>query len=1058
MGEHKTGRPDGRAVYTIVVLVLCVLTVWFLSLPETDYEVHPNRIESIRTAEYISPEGISQSLTSRGNFRGIRVRWATNKTVPENEIYAELFRQEDGTLLDRIVIPASAVRNNEETEIVFSGTYGPGAYRVRLTCPEDSEDTVTVWTSITDAYSQGNAMNADGGDEGYDWCFQLLTAFPESMMIRHRILRAAGIVLVILACGCALAWLYGAERFRKEKRVRSAILFVQKHADRILLGLVILIPTVFYLDFLLGDRIYVFTMLDRGSDSAAQTYPVLLNTADRIRNGIWGEFFNFRQGLGDPQAAFFPTLTSWVALFGEERIGWLLGVSQWAKVVLSGVFAYGFVKERGAGSVARFAIAMGYCFNCMLVARGAWESYPNIALLVILWLYAYERRLNAKGNLLYFFSSFFMFVNFGLYDCVLYGALIPVYMLVRRIIREESGKAAVRGFLKDFGWFALFAFTGMMDTIRYTLVRTLSSSRLREGVEDYAESAGESVFINADTWFSAFLRTVGHTIGGITKNTDPKNILEGPTFYTGISVFLTVPAALCLTKGKKRRISLLFIAAALCYIAIVPLRLVANGFSKDTFKLSSYWIVILFVLLNIEFFRAAEEGRISRGAIAATCMTAAASVVLLLCAKWNGYVLGEEEWIVSLTLIILYPVLILLRAANRRIPLTRYVMIICVTVEAILVPYEMICCRHMEDRTENSRIERADTMEIISSLPEDEWYRVEKDFTNVFLSDPLAEGYRGSTSYVGGIEINPSVQEIYQAYHLPQRGNHYLYGSGGNVWFESLDGTKYLLTDSDLEFRYGYRLKETRNGIRVYENLYACPPAWISEGAEPPEFPGGQYDLSGKRLGYQMERNTYLPGFLPENSVLVIEAEFNPEVDTRGTLYIQDRQGRFSSLYFQVGPLSRIEIANDNIFSVWFDSHTVKQLMNISFYAADRDEYYAAYREYAAMAAEHNTGLKAQGENHFTGTAKADMDGYLITAIPYHKKWEVSADGEKLETTPVNGGFLGARIPAGEHRIEILYDGDGWAEGNKYKILGSAAFILTAFMVLLSRKHRKEKK
>lgn len=1057
MAKHKVSGPVGRAVYTVIVLALCVLTAWFLTLPETDYEIQPNQIECLQASQDISPEGISQSLISRGSFRGIQVRWTTHKTEAESDVYAELFRQEDARPLDRIVIPASAVRDNQETDIVFSGSYGPGAYRVRLTCPEDSKDTVAVWTSVTDTYLHGQAMDGNGVDKGYDWYFHLLTAYPESMTARHRILRTAGIVLVFLSGACALGWLYGAKALRKRKSICAAVRFVRNHTDLLLLSLVILVPTLAYLDYLVGDRIYVFTLMDRGSDSAAQTYPFLLNTAERIRNGEWGEFFNFRQGLGDPQAAFFPTLTSWVSLFGENAVGRLLGISQWAKVVLSGILAYGFVKERGAGAVARFAVAMGFCFNCMLVARGAWESYPNIALLVMFWLYAYERRLNGKGSLLWFFSSFFTFVNFGLYDCVLYTALGLVYMLVRRIIRESAPKAAFLVFLKDFGWFALFASAGMMDTVRYTLVRTLSSSRLREGVEGYAETAGETFFTGVDTWISAFLRTVGHTLGGITRNTDPMNILEGPAFYTGITAFLTVPAAMCLLRGRKRRIFLCFIATALCYMAIVPLRLIANGFSKETFKLSSFWIVILFILLSIEFFRAAEKGRLSRGAIAATYVTAAGFIVLLFCAKQNGYVLGSGEWIVSLTLIILYSGMIHLRALNRRISLVRYLMILCVTVEAVLVPYEMIHYRHMEDRMENSGIERADTIELLSSLPDDEWYRVEKDYVNVFLTDPLAEGYRGSTSYLGGVEISQSVQDIYDAWHLPHRGNHYLYGSGGNIWFESLAGTKYLLSEHDMEFRYGYRLMETRNGIKVYENQYVHPLAWFSEGADLPVCPEGQYDLSASRIGYRVQYpDTYLFGMPPKNSVLIIEAEFSPEVDTRGTLYMQDRQNRFSSLYFQISPNSRIEITSDEVFSVWFDTHTMKHLRSIAFYAVDRDDYYRAYREYAASAKENAIGIMMNGENQFSGSVKAVKDGYIITAIPWHEKWKVLSDGIELETMPINGGFLGARLQAGEHRIEIRYVGDSWIAGNKYKILGFCTFILVS-IVLSSKKQRKEK-
>ncbi len=1051
MSARKAAEPAGKVFLTLAVALLASLVLWFISLPDREYDPVPSQTEYVTVSECVSYDGISQTMVSRGRMKGIRVQWATSKTVPVDDVIADLMDPVEGEFLERVIIPAADIRDNTKTDIVFTGDYGPGEYMVRLSCVSGTENKVMVWESATDSYKEGEAYNSRWEAEGRDWNFSLLTGYPDSLLVRHKVERIVYAALTVLASAAALCWIYGGGRLRKNRRIASAAGFARKHADGILLLLLVLIPTLVYLDWLTGERVYVFTMLDRGADSVGQTVPGLLNLADRVRRGLWGELFNFRQGLGNAEAAYFPTLTNWVALFGENAVARLLAFSQWAKVVLSGVFAYLFVKEYGAGAALRFLVALGYAFNSMLIARGAWESYPNISMLVMLWLWAYERKLNGKGVLLFFFSSLFMFINLGLYDCLFYALLFTGYLLVRRIIREDTFGAALKAFLKDLVPFAAFALLGMLDTVRYNLAKTLSSSRLQEGMSEYGETAGESIFTSAEIWMAAFLRTVGHSISGITFQTGSLNLLEGPAFYTGIAALLVTPAALWSMKGRQKGLYLALALAALVYIAVVPLRLLANGFSKETFKLSSFWITLILLLCAADFFRRAERKELRKGTGIVLGITAATAAALLVAAKACGFVAVESEWIVSLVFLALYPGLFLFLMTGRRARLVKALLILCAVAEAALVPWGMVHDRNTETAAENSRAEHAVTKEIAASLPADEWYRVEKDYVTVFETDSLAEGYRGSASYLGGIEINASVLDLYEAFSLPRRGNHYLFGTGGNIYFESASSTKYLLAKNGMAFRYGYELKEERNGIKVYENLYSHPFVYVSEELPSPESLRGTADDSG-RIGYSMEDSVYVFGRLPENSVLVVEAE--SDLETRGTLYMGDRNGNFAYTYIMSSPHIVAEINNPEVYSLWFDPNTNRHLKNVTFRVTDRDTYYRAYREYAITARENGVPVEAEGENRFTGTVRAEEDGYIITAIPYDPKWEICLDEKIQDTIVVNGGFLGAKVPKGEHLLEIRYAGDSWIRGNLFKIIGLGSFLSGAAVVLFKRYRR----
>ena len=1054
MKTPKSAGTAEKAVLTVAAAMLVSLLLWFISLPEQKYEYVPNQVERVVTSEVISPAGISQTFVSKGRLKGIRVRWTTWKSVPKNGVRAALMTPGQEKPLEEVKISASKISDNGETDIVFKGTYEPGEYRIVLTASAKSKSKIAVWESATDIYKEGEAYNSAGGEEKRDWNFYVLTSFPSSLLKRHRFEKVLYAALTLLAGAAAVGWIWNAERMKQNKHIASVTGFARKHSDRILLTLLILIPTLVYLDFLTGERLYIFNMLDRGADSVAQVYPGLLSTADRIRNGLWGEMINFRQGLGDGEAALFPNLGNWVSFFGENAVARLMGVSQWLKVVLSGVFAFLFVKEYGAGTTARFVVALGYAFNSMLIARGAWQSYPNVALLAILWLYAYERKLNGKGILPTAFTTLFMFINLGLYDCAFYGVLLPGYMLIRRLTGKEKGKRAFPAFLRDLGVFAAFALLGMLDTVRYQLIRTLSSSRMQEGMEEFGQITDGGFFSAAEIWISAFLRTIGHSISGITTQTGSLNLLEGPAFYTGITAMLAAPASLWCMKGKQKRIYLLLVLAAFLYIAVIPLRFVANGFAKETFKLSSFWITILLLLLSAELFSRTEKKELRKGTKIVLGITALVILALLVLAKVTGYVAGETEWRVSLAFTVLYLILGELMITGRQGSAVRILAVLCVTAEAVLVPYGMIHNRSMETADENSRKEHAVTSEIISSLPDDEWYRIEKDYVTVFQSDSLAEGYRGSASYVGGAEINSSVLDIYQHYSLPRRGgNHYLYGGGGNILFESAASVKYLLTKDDMAFRYGYELIGEQNGIRTYENRYAFPFVYVSQ--DPPD--SGETVKETAVAGeaeHRMENHSYVFDQLPENSVLIMEAEF--DYDNRCTIYMQDRDGRTAAAYFMGGPHAVFEIANDKISSVWFDTGSLRHLKGISFHVTDRERLYRSYREQAEKAQGHGVQIRIQGENLFTGTVNAERAGWLVTSIPYDRKWTVCLDGKPLDTSTVNGGFLAAEIPdGGEYELEIRYNGDGWIQGNLFKLLGFVALVFMAVIVLCRKKKKQ---
>ncbi|MDO4444954.1 MAG: YfhO family protein [Bacillota bacterium] len=85
------------------------------------------------------------------------------------------------------------------------------------------------------------------------------------------------------------------------------------------------------------------------------------------------------------------------------------------------------------------------------------------------------------------------------------------------------------------------------------------------------------------------------------------------------------------------------------------------------------------------------------------------------------------------------------------------------------------------------------------------------------------------------------------------------------------------------------------------------------------------------------------------------------------------------------------------------------------------------------------------------GSIQVKEDGYLITSIPYDEHFTLRIDGQETELVKVNTAFLGAKINAGEHQIEILYHAPGKKAGMALSICGGV--LLAAGTI---RKKRRE--
>ncbi|MFD1125676.1 YfhO family protein [Lentilactobacillus raoultii] len=63
--------------------------------------------------------------------------------------------------------------------------------------------------------------------------------------------------------------------------------------------------------------------------------------------------------------------------------------------------------------------------------------------------------------------------------------------------------------------------------------------------------------------------------------------------------------------------------------------------------------------------------------------------------------------------------------------------------------------------------------------------------------------------------------------------------------------------------------------------------------------------------------------------------------------------------------------------------------------------------------------------NRVTGNSHNTQNGTLVTSIPYSSGWKLTIDGKSTPTFVVNQGFVGAKLPARQHRIKLTYTTPG---------------------------------
>lgn len=820
-------------------------------------------------------------------------------------------------------------------------------------------------------------------------------------------------------------------------------------------GIIFFAAIIVMWPYITGAKLYIFS--DAGGDSFYQTYPNYMYLARCIEAGNTNGTFNFFQGLGAVQGGITFSAVNWFCWFGTENVAFLMGIDQCIKIVLAGMFFYFFLRRKGCESWYSLALALGYAFCGHMTIRGAWASYPGEVVLVALWLWGCEVWIQTKDYRWVVITTIvFAYYRNSTYNILLYGLLGVGYIFLRLISEKKIQIKKILIVLAVIAGGITFYLAVTKLAIVHQVMTILGSSRAVNQIANTDFSA--SAFLpNWGAFPLILFRTIGLSIlGGGTDYFGTRNFLEDPTFYCGISVLLLIPLAFYCMKAKQRVLYVLFYGMAFIYSFSDAFRTIVNGFANDTFKLSSFWIIVLLVLTvsNIKW----EE--IQKKKIWASGFIICTGIALEICTYRIGKSNVTNESALQLSMIFIsietvaLLIIVILGDKCKNLKGAYALIALC---EVVLLAYPI----YNERQNGDPMLYRDDTIEAVQMIESKDsgFYRIDKQYQTISMCESLIQGYNGTKSYVGGTGIGEAVIQLYYDFNLIAGNDiRLLYSPSAYNDVNTLLGVKYILATSEVA-NYGYRKIDEIGNVGIYENQYAVPMGfvyhkWISRE----QFETLSYSQRQKVLleAVLLDEDSAMEQISKEDISKLKKADtlidkyeipivysteeykfvFTPNTDDEMLavhLHFADNEGGYAILHYQTesgdeGSMQIIDLegAGEQIYEInvpdvnriWIDTKATFDLIQVA--CIPQEIYYQRYNENMEEHASERVNIIQYEANYMRGTFTSEGDGFLCLPI-VNNAWTFKIDGEEQSIISANDAFVGIYVEDGMHTIELIY-------------------------------------
>lgn len=851
-----------------------------------------------------------------------------------------------------------------------------------------------------------------------------------------------------------------------------------RYAFILFLCVLIVSTCTLYWRFLFGNDLLIYSGV--GSDSIGQTVPFLLNEADRLKNGDLSHWNQFQFLGGVTFQLFNPDY--FPAVLGRQMVPAMMLVSQMLKIIFAGVFFYFFLAHYDIGYKTRFAVALGIALCGRMIELSPWTAYTLEITLSAYLLWAFERFFSCRRHFVALPVAFAMIgMSEGLYGFVLYGCVLIAYAAFRvGYSWDESWNA--RKVATFIGALLALICAAVLVSLPVTLP-ALEMYRTSPRIDSDLGSAfsfaylllPSNVYVCAEEVLKFFSNGV---LGHMDSYRGVTSILDSPYFYCGVLSVVALPFCF-VSKKKHERVWLAIILVAVAFYCYSEgARFVLNGFSAagDSFRQSSSWVVLVLGLTGAMGIESLWNLRRARGLLlwgGALITAIIVSAMVLHARVYSQYVL------LSIALVCFYVIVFLVRASREEGSVGALAMTILILVA---VPTELVCqdyqavnhATHLtvEDYQAQLGTDPEDAVNAVSHDAEDT-YRI--DYKTLMLTRGMADTYLSTQAYIGGAAIAKPVNDYLETLrndYVAQSGySRYCYGfNDQNV--NTLLGVKYIVNPNDgipYYVPFGYSEVGRTSTYVVLENDYSLPlifgyradstmPEEKYDNLEPQDRSAAMLSrcvIDSENVGtdsmpvanasdrHVLARSseTAIKGDevvmqLPpsDSDWLDISMQLNATASVSGSVTIQidllDDNGKLASVvpYYTAGGNEPIDVQVRN------KGFSMAKVRIVATNACDdaavsgiavsecSDHFFDSYVSSVKSRISGAPVVSEYRGGKLEGSIKMEADGYVATSIPWSSQWRVCIDGKPVEPQRVNVGFVGAKVPAGQHEVELIYD------------------------------------
>lgn len=575
--------------------------------------------------------------------------------------------------------------------------------------------------------------------------------------------------------------------------------------------------------FIFGNYYYVYQQL--GNDSLTIHWPIAAANTELISSGQIGlDAWGWNYGAGASVAS--------VAQSMMDPFVWLLTLIQGnnildgtlviaiLKMILAGLLFYKCLEWRGFAWKTCILLGLVFAVNSYAVLWSCLDSNMTSYVFMVGILFGYEYYRKTGNGLLITAFVFLLAMQFPYY---LYMILIMVAAIaIVDCVFSKSFKQAIFYLLKG-GSYIIFGI-GLAAFAFLPQCYSLLSNPRADGqlLPSFAPASIKE--------YAAIFLRMFNAWGGFGAYT-PVSFFSGPLFSASIIAVVALPQLFVKKLRTKKIICITCILfAALLFINITTP--IFNGFSQNTYRWS--WMLLIPILYGAaKVFSSFERTHKFNRKIA--IITAITVLILWFFAVLYAQYSVKREFGVDLrildislfangmALVIFAAIFLALLFSGHSTKLfSRILVFTIIAAECFVMPAQLLWNREpLEKQTGLQKTYFDETTTALAEIKanDGDWYRIDKDYSSVFLDDAMVQGYEGIKAYFS--TNNPYYFEFSQVMEAKPAVN-FIYGFDDRPVMQSLLGVKYLISREKKDIA-GFDLLYDLGNVFVYENNIVLP-------------------------------------------------------------------------------------------------------------------------------------------------------------------------------------------------------------------------------------------